>query len=46
MSAQKALSMSYSFESPHPSLSHPACFMRLLSQVILILLQTVDRLKN
>ena len=46
MSTQESLSLPYRFELAHPSLSHPGRLMRLLCPIILILLSTVDRLRN
>ena len=46
MSCHKSLSLPDRLESSHPSLPHPGRLMRLLSPIILILLSTVDRLRN
>ena len=46
MCTQKPLSLTSRFESPHPPLSHPGRLVRLLGPIILILLGTVNRLRN
>jgi hypothetical protein len=46
MSSQKPLCLLDRFELPHPPLPDPSRLMGLLSPIILILLGTVDRLRN
>ena len=46
MSSQESLRLSDGFELSHPSLSHSCRLMGLLDSVILILLSTVDRLRD
>jgi len=43
MRGHKSLSLPDRLEAPHTSLSHSGRLMRLLSPIILILLDTVDR---
>ena len=38
MSRDESLRLSCRFELPHPLLSHPGCFMRLLDPIVFILL--------
>jgi hypothetical protein len=46
MSTQESLSLPHRLEPPHTPLSYPRLFVRLLSTIILVLLSTVDRLRN
>ena len=42
----ESLSLSHRFEPPHPPLSYPGRFMRLIRPIILIMLSTVDGLRD
>jgi len=46
MRTKKSSSLFHGLEPPHTSFSHPSRLMRLLCPIILILLRTVDRVRN
>ena len=51
MDGNKSLSLLHRLEprecrTPHPSLAHPGCFVRLFYTIVLTLFGTVDRLWN